>query len=82
MICEQTGLNAALGINKIPENLENVAKGYYSAENYFYIFTNSNMLNEGKHQWYHKNVITMFDDHDMVYQQQSQARFAADKKAD
>lgn len=80
MICEQTGLNAALGINKIPENLENVAKGYYSAENYFSIFTNSNVLSEGKHQWYHKNVITMFDDHDMVYQQQYKARFAADKK--
>ena len=80
MICEQTGLNAALGINEIPENLENVAKGYYSAENYFSIFTNSKVLSEGEHQWYHKNVITMFDDHDMVYQQQSKARFAADKK--
>ncbi|TDO73768.1 glycosidase [Halanaerobium saccharolyticum] len=80
MVCEQTGLNAALGINKIPENLENVAKGYYSAENYFSIFTNSSLLNEGQHQWYHKNVITMFDDHDMVYQQQSKERFAADKK--
>jgi glycosidase len=80
MICEQTGLNAALGINKIPENLENVAKGYSSAENYFSIFTNSSFLDEGEHQWYHKNVITMFDDHDMVYQQQSKQRFAADKK--
>jgi glycosidase len=80
MICEQTGLNAALGINKIPENLENVAKGYYSADNYFSIFTNSKVLSEGEHQWYHKNVITMFDDHDMVYQQQYKARFAADKK--
>jgi len=80
MICEQTGLNAALGINKIPENLENIAKGYYSAENYFSIFTNSKVLSEGEHQWYHKNVVTMFDDHDMVYQQQYKARFAADKK--
>jgi len=69
MICENTGLDAALGINKIPENLENTAKGYYSAENYFTIFTNSEVLAEGKHQWYHKNVITMFDDHDMVYKQ-------------
>ncbi len=80
MICAQTGLNAALGIDKIPENLENVAKGYYSAENYFSIFTNSSVLNEGRHQWYHKNVITMFDDHDMVYKQQYKERFAADKK--
>jgi len=80
MICENTGLNAALGINKIPENLENVAKGYYSAENYFSIFTNSQVLSEGKHQWYHKNVITMFDDHDMVYKPQHKERFRADKK--
>lgn len=79
MICEKTGLNAALGINKIPENLENVAKGYYPAENYFSIFTNSEVVSEGKEQWYHKNVMTMFDDHDMVYQQQHKERFCADK---
>ncbi|MCC3144179.1 alpha-amylase [Halanaerobium sp. Z-7514] len=79
-ICEKTGLNAALGINKIPENLENVAKGYYPPENYFSIFTNIEELSEGKHQWYHKKVITMFDDHDMVYKQQHKERFCADKK--
>jgi glycosidase len=79
-ICEKTGLNAALGINKIPENLENVAKGYYPAENYFSIFTNSEVMSEGKEQWYHKNVMTMFDDHDMVYQQLHKERFCADKK--
>jgi len=80
MICEKTGLDVALGINKIPENLENVAKGYYPAENYFSIFTNSEVVSEGKEQWYHKNVMTMFDDHDMVYQQQHKERFCADKK--
>ena len=79
-ICEKTGLNAALGINKIPENLENVAKGYYPPENYFSIFTNTEILSEGKHQWYHKKVITMFDDHDMVYKQHHKERFCADKK--
>jgi len=79
-ICENTGLNAALGINKIPENLENIAKGYYAAENYFSIFTNSQVLSEGENQWYHKRVITMFDDHDMVYKPQHKERFTADKK--
>jgi glycosidase len=79
-ICENTGLDAALGINKIPEILENVAKGYSSAENYFSIFTNSQILSEGENQWYHKRVITMFDDHDMVYKPQHKERFTADKK--
>jgi len=80
-ICENTGLDAALGINKIPEILENVAKGYSAAENYFSIFTNSQVLSEGENQWYHKRVITMFDDHDMVYKPKHKERFTADKKA-
>ena len=80
-ICENTGLDAALGINKIPEIMESVAKGYSSAENYFSIFTNSQVLSEGENQWYHKRVITMFDDHDMVYKPQHKERFTADKKA-
>ena len=79
-ICENTGLDAALGINKIPEVLENVAKGYSAAENYFSIFTNSQVLSEGENQWYHKRVITMFDDHDMVYKPKHKERFTADKK--
>ena len=79
-ICENTGLDAALGINKIPEILENVAKGYSAAENYFSIFTNSQVLSEGENQWYHKRVITMFDDHDMVYKPKHKERFTADKK--
>jgi glycosidase len=78
-ICENTGLDAALGINKIPEVLENVAKGYSAAENYFSIFTNSQVLSEGENQWYHKRVITMFDDHDMVYKPKHKERFTADK---
>jgi glycosidase len=78
-LMEQTGLDAALGINSIPMNLENVAKGYQPAEHYFSIFTNSKLLGHFENQWYQSNIITMFNDHDMVYLQDHKARFAADK---
>ncbi len=77
---KKTGLNAALGINRIPEHLEGTAKGYRSAEDYFSIFKNSQLLGEDEYRWYKDNVITMFDDHDMVYQQDYKERFCADKK--
>ena len=63
---EKTGLNAALGINKIPEKLENVTKGYTDPVEFFDIFKNSKLLGENENTWYRDNVITMFDDHDMV----------------
>lgn len=76
---EITGLNAALGINKIPEKLENTAKGYTNPEEYFNIFKNSELLGEDEYKWYRDNVITMFDDHDMVTQGNNKSRFCADK---
>lgn len=79
-ICDKTGLNAALGINKIPQNLENTAKGFTSPENYFSIFKNTQLAVENEHKWYRNNVITMFDDHDMVYLQEHKERFCADKE--
>ena len=81
-LMDQTGLSAALGINEIPRYLEEVAKGYRSASDYFSIFTNFELLGEDEHKWYQDNVITMFDDHDMVYQQSHKERFAADKATD
>ena len=79
-LMEQTGLSAALGINEIPKNLEEVAKGYRKASDYFSIFTNFDLAEEDKHKWCQNNVISMFDDHDMVYQETHKERFAADKK--
>lgn len=81
-LMDQTGLNAALGINQIPKNLEEVAKGYRQASDYFSIFANFELLGEEEHKWYQDNVITMFDDHDMVYQESYKERFAADKSTD
>ncbi|SDM18034.1 alpha-amylase family glycosyl hydrolase [Halarsenatibacter silvermanii] len=79
-ICDSTGLNAALGINKIPKNLEETAKGYSCPKNYFSIFKNSQLPGESEYKWYKNKVITMFDDHDMVYQQEHKERFCADKE--
>ncbi len=78
-LMNQTGLSAALGINEIPKNLEEVAKGYRPASDYFSIFTNFELLGEKEYKWYQDNIITMFDDHDMVYQDDHKERFAADK---
>lgn len=64
----KTGLNAALGINAIPEKMEQVAKGIINPIEYFSIFTNHSFLGEQEHLWFRDNVLTMFDDHDMVTQ--------------
>ncbi len=64
----KTGLNAALGINHIPDKLEQVAKGIVNPIEYFSIFSNHSFLGEQEHLWFRDNVVTMFDDHDMVTQ--------------
>lgn len=76
---KQTGIDAALGINKIPETLENVAKGYLDPIEFFNLFKNSELLGEDEYKWYRNNVVTMFDDHDMVTQAHNKSRFCADK---
>ncbi|MCC6695159.1 MAG: alpha-amylase [Candidatus Hydrogenedentes bacterium] len=77
---KKTGIDAALGINKIPEKLESVAKGYLDPIEFFRLFKNSELLGEEEHKWYKDNVVTMFDDHDMVIQNGQKARFCADKQ--
>ncbi len=75
-----TGIDAALGINKIPDKLENVAKGYLDPDEFFNIFKNSDLLGEDENKWYKDNVVTMFDDHDMVVQGGQKSRFCSDKE--
>ena len=73
-IVNTTGLDAALGINDIPDKLEFLAKGCRSPgdpdteaqEGYFDLFRNSVLDNKESHQWYGRHVVTMFDDHDQV----------------
>jgi glycosidase len=63
---ELTGLDAALGIDEVPDKLEYLAKGWRSAEEYFGLFRNSAEMNKESHSWFGKHVVTMFDDHDKV----------------
>jgi glycosidase len=79
---KKTGLDAALGINNIPEAMENVAKGYEAPEAYFDIFSNSEILGDEENLWYKDKIVTMFDDHDMVSQDgEIKQRFSADESS-
>lgn len=76
---EYTGLNAALGINNIPETLENGVKGYSDLKHYFDLFENDPGQAKENRLWFRNNVVTMFDDHDMVSQgEERKVRFCAD----
>ena len=77
---ERTGIDAALGINKVPEKLENVVKGHLDPDEFFFVFKNSDLLGDDEDKWYKDNVVTMFDDHDMVTQGGEKKRFCADKE--
>ena len=79
---KKTGLDAALGINNIPEAMEKVAKGYAEPETYFNIFSNSKILGDKENLWYKDKVVTMFDDHDMVSQDgELKQRFSAEESS-
>jgi glycosidase len=77
-LMETTGLNAALGIDDIPDRLEYLAKGYRDPVSYFDLFRNSAQEKKGSHVWYGKHVVTLFDDHDQVRKGNNKARFCGD----
>ncbi|KAJ9659947.1 hypothetical protein H2198_002837 [Neophaeococcomyces mojaviensis] len=64
---EATGLDAALGIGNVQENLWKVPRGEADPEWYFGMFRNALYLNKGSHTWYRDKVVTMIDDHDQVW---------------
>lgn len=74
---EVTGLDAALGINDIPDRLEYMVKGYRNPEAYFSLFRNSELVKKNSHIWFRNKVITMYDDHDQVRKGSYKARFCA-----
>ena len=78
---EETGLNAALGIDDIPDKLEHLVKGWRNPVDYFDLFRNSLLINKDSHSWFRSHVVTMFDDHDQVRKGQRKARFCADRDA-
>jgi glycosidase len=74
---ETTGLNAALGIDDIPDKLEYLVKGYRNAQEYFDLFRNSELVQKESHIWFRNKVVTLFDDHDQVRKGGYKARFCA-----
>ena len=75
---ETTGLNAALGIDDIPDKMEYLAKGYRDPQSYFSLFRNSVLVGKGSHSWFGKHIVTLFDDHDQVRKGNNKARFCGE----
>jgi glycosidase len=78
---ELTGLDAALGVDDIPDKLEFLVKGHRSPSGYFSLFRNSELVNKESHTWFRNRVVTIFDDHDQVRKGEDKARFCADPDA-
>ncbi len=76
---ELTGLDAALGIDEIPDKLDYLAKGWRQPEDYFNLFRNSVQERKSSHVWFGKHVVTLFDDHDQVRKGQDKGRFCGDR---
>lgn len=74
---ELTGLDAALGIDDIPDKLEYLVKGYRNPQQYFELFRNSLLVHKESHVWFRNRVVTVFDDHDQVRKGANKARFCA-----
>jgi glycosidase len=76
-----TGLDAALGIDDIPDKLEYLVKGFRDPNDYFALFRNSELVDKESHTWFRNRVVTLFDDHDQVRKGNDKARFCADPGA-
>lgn len=76
---EEVGMNAALGINEIPDKLEYLVKGFRNPELYFNLFRNSILVRKNSHVWFRDRVVTAFDDHDQVRKGEDKARFCHDE---
>lgn len=74
---EATGLDAALGIDDIPDKLEYMVKGYRNPQDYFSLFRNSLLVQKESHVWFKDKVVTVYDDHDQVRKGGNKARFCA-----
>jgi glycosidase len=77
----QTGLDAALGIDEIPDKLEYLVKGFRNPSEYFDLFRNSLLINKDSNTWFRDKVVTMYDDHDQVRKGQNKGRFCFDSNA-
>jgi glycosidase len=78
---ESTGMDAALGIDDIPDRLEYLVKGFRDPVDYFDLFRNSLLIQKESHIWFRNKVVTLFDDHDQVRKGANKARFCAGDEA-
>lgn len=79
---EETGVDAALGIDDVQDKMEYLAKGYRNPTDYFDLFRNSLVVQKDSHVWFRDKVVTMFNDHDMIRQGSDKARFCAKDQGD
>jgi glycosidase len=69
---EKTGMDAALGIDDIPDKMEYLVKGYRNPQDYFTLFRNSLLIRKDSYTWFKDKVVTVFDDHDSDSQGEQQ----------
>lgn len=74
---EDTGLDAALGLDDTAARLESFVKGRGNPADYFDLFRNSLLIDKGSHTWFRNKLVTMLDDHDLVRQGDHKHRFCA-----
>ncbi len=74
---EETGLDAALGIDDVQLKLEGLMKGESNPEEYFDLFRNSALVRKSSHVWFKDKVVTMINDHDQVCKGDYKARFCS-----
>ncbi|WP_127502751.1 alpha-amylase family glycosyl hydrolase [Actinoplanes solisilvae] len=76
---EEVGMNAALGIADVQDQMEWLVKGRRDPRDYFGLFRDALQLGKDSHTWFRNRVVTAFDDHDQVRKGENKARFAADE---
>lgn len=74
-----TGLDAALGVDDIPDKMDYLAKGWRDPAEFFGLFRNSALERKSSHVWFGRHVVTLFDDHDQVRKGNDKGRFCGDK---
>jgi glycosidase len=79
---EATGIDAALGIGGVQWSLWHVPKGAANPMSYFGQFANAEDLGKANHTWFRDKVVTMVDDHDQIWRQDSKGRFCSDGNGD
>jgi glycosidase len=79
-VVEQTGLDAALGIDDVPGKLERMVTGLGDPADYFSVFRNWVLDGPAGHRWYRNQVVTLVDDHDQVRKGGAKYRFCGDER--